>query len=110
ADIDHPMILLWQLLKEIMLVTLRLQIDVALRTLQRPEVAFDIFDICIRMQQEADHERRIENLSKPLLFNQVKWRAKHVCGIDFAVQQRRQAVLWLSNKAQLDLLRFQDFL
>ena len=82
-----------------MLVALRLEIDVALRPLQRPEIAFDIFDIRIRVQQKADHERRVENLSKPLLLNQVKWRAKHVCGIDFAVQQRRQAILWLSDRA-----------
>src|SRR4029453_16091964 len=93
-----------------MLVVLRLQVDVALRALQRPEVAFDIFDIRIRMQQKADHKRRVENLSEPLLFNQVQWSAKHVCGIDFTVQQRRQAILWLADKAQLDLVRLEDFL
>src|SRR4030095_886621 len=93
-----------------MLVALRLQVDVALRALQRPEVAFDIFDIRIRMQQEADHKRRVENLSEPLLFNQVQWSAKHVCGIDFTVQQRRQTILWLANEAQLYLVRFEDFL
>src|SRR5262245_8728187 len=86
ANIDHPMILLGQLFKEIVLVALRLQVDVALRTLQCPEVAFDVFHIRIRMQQEADHKRRIENLSKTLLFDQVQWSAKHVCGIDLTVQ------------------------
>src|SRR4029453_494171 len=91
-----------------MLVALRLQVDVALRALQRPEVAFDIFDIRIRMQQKADHKGRVENLSEPLLFNQVQWSAKHVCGIDLTVQQRRQPVLRLSNIAQLDLVRLEE--
>src|SRR5215831_20638357 len=86
ADIDHPMILLGQLFKEIVLVALRLQVDVALCALQCPEVAFDIFHIRIRMQQKADHKCRIENFSETLLFDQVQWSTKHVRGIDLAVQ------------------------
>src|SRR5262249_48545185 len=99
ADIDHPMIFLGYLFEKVMLVALGLQVDIAVRALQSPEVAFDVFDIGVRMQQKADHKCRVENFSESLLFNQVKRRAKHVCGIDLAVQQRRQAVLWLTDKA-----------
>ena len=71
ADVDHVLIFFGQFFEKVMFVTLRLQIDISLRALQRPEVTFHILYIRIGVQQETDHECRVENSSASLLLGKI---------------------------------------
>src|SRR6266850_87972 len=71
VDVDHVLISFGQFFEKVMFVTLRLQIDISLRALQRPEVTFHILYIRIGVQQETDHEGRVENSSVSLLLGKI---------------------------------------
>ena len=93
-----------------MLVALRLRSMSRCASLQRPEVAFDIFDIRIRMQQEADHKGRVENLSNPAVQPGTVERQTCLRHRPYGPSAQPNDLTWLANKAQLDLVRLEDFL
>ena len=99
-----------QLLEQVVAVTLRLHVDGALRPLECVEVLPGSLFVRVRLQEEADHERGIDDLSEPLLLHHVHGRAKDVARGNLAFQQPRQTVQRTAGELQLDAGRLQDVL
>src|SRR5919199_1089088 len=108
AHVHQRLEFIGHLAQEVMRVPLVFHVDVSLGAAERVEVFLHVrhLDVLAR-NQEADHERRVDHFSEPLLLDDVGLQAEHVGGFDAAVQQLRHAVIRRADELQIDLVRLQ---
>src|SRR5262245_20775311 len=89
VHVHHGMIVFREYLEAIVLVSFWRLVNVALRTLQSPEVTVYVLFLRLHTDQETDHKRRIDHFAEALLFEHIQGYPEDIGSRDLTVKQQR---------------------
>src|SRR6266481_7769837 len=92
-----------------MLIKLGLHVDIMLRPAQRVEVALHVFQIGVSGHQMTDHKRRVNDLAKAQLLDNIERRAEKACRWDLAVYKQSKPVQEQTGEVKFNFLTLKKF-